>query len=122
VLNEAITDFVCDVYRRVLGTQDVRPEDDFFDKLGGDSLMLAEVVSSIYDLLHVDVMEAMTKSTSASNLAPFIASRLQETRGQPRRQPSTSVAPQSLVQAAKRIQELANMNGEEVAAVLPSKR
>jgi acyl carrier protein len=115
VLNEAITDLVCEVYRHVLGIEIVRPGDDFFGDLGGDSLSLAEAVSYIYDLLNVDIMEAMTTSTSPSSLALFIAPRLQQARGQLRRQPSTSVAPQSLVQAAKRVQELADMNVDEVA-------
>lgn len=112
MLNEAISDFVCEVYRRVLGIETVRPGDDFFGDLGGDSLSLAEAVSYIYDLLNVDIMEAMTTSTTPSSLALFIAPRLQEARRQPRRQPSTSVAPQSLVQAAKRVQELADRNVE----------
>jgi acyl carrier protein len=115
VLTEAITDLVCDVYRHVLGIETVRPGDDFFDDLGGDSLSLAEVVSHIYDLLNVDIMEAMTTSTSPSSLALFIAPRLQQAEGQLRRQPSTSVAPQSLVEAAERIKELAGMNVDEVA-------
>jgi acyl carrier protein len=109
VLNEAITDFVCEVYRSVLGIETVRPGDDFFNDLGGDSMSLAEVVSSIYDLLNVDIMEAMTTSTSPSSLALYIAPRLQQAGGQ-LRQPSTSVAPQSLVDAAKRVRELAGMN------------
>jgi acyl carrier protein len=114
VLNKAITDFVCEVYRSVLGIETVRPEDDFFNDLGGDSMSLAEVVSSIYDLLNVDIMEAMTTSTSPSSLALYIAPRLQQVGGQ-LRQPSTSVAPQSLVDAAKRVRELAGMNVDEVA-------
>ena len=114
MLNQAITDVVCEVYQRVLGVEIVRPEDDFFRDLGGDSLSLAEAVSYIYDLLNVDIMEAMTTSTSPSSLALFIAPRLQQARGQVRRQPSTSVAPQSLVQAAKRVQELADMNVDEI--------
>jgi acyl carrier protein len=115
VLNEAITDLVCEVYRRVLGIEIVRPGDDFFRDLGGDSLSLAEAVSYIYDLLNVDIMEAMTTSTSPSSLALFIAPRLQQASGQAWRQPSTSVAPQSLVQGAKRVQELADMDVDEVA-------
>lgn len=115
VLNEAITDFVCEVYRSVLGIETVRPGDDFFGDLGGDSLSLAESVSYIYDLLSVDIMEAMTTNTSASNVALFIAPRLQKARGQVRRDPSTSVAPQPLVEAAKRVLELADMNVDEVA-------
>ena len=108
VLNEAITDFVCEVYRRVLGIETVRPGDDFFTDLGGDSLSLAQAVSYVYDLLNVDIMEAMTTNTTPSGLALFIAPRLQQARGQ-RRAPSTSVAPPSLVQAAKRVEELAGV-------------
>ena len=115
VLNEAITDLVCEVYRRVLGIEIVRPGDDFFGDLGGDSLSLAEVVSHIYGLLNVDIMEAMTTSTSPSSLALFIAPRLRQTGGQVRPQPLISVVPQSLVEAAKRVQELADMNVDEVA-------
>jgi acyl carrier protein len=111
VLNEAITDLVCEVYQRVLGIETVRPEDHFFSDLGGDSLSLAQAVSYIYDLLNVDIMEAMTTtSTSPASLALFIAPRLQPAGGQLRPQPSTSVAPESLVQAAKRIRELAGTN------------
>lgn len=110
MLNEAITDLVCEVYRRVLGVETVRPGDDFFRDLGGDSLSLAEAVSSIYDLLNVDIMEAMTMSTTPSSIALFIAPRLQQqARGQLRRQPSASVEPPALVQAAQRVQELAGM-------------
>lgn len=115
MLNEAITDLVCQVYRRVLGVEIVRPEDDFFRDLGGDSLSLAEAVSYIYDLLNVDIMEAMTTSTSPSSLALFIAPRLQQARAE-RRQPSTAVAPESLLQAAKRVQELADINVDEAAS------
>lgn len=115
MLNEAITDFVCEVYRHVLGIETVRPGDDFFRDLGGDSMSLAEAVSYIYDLLNVDIMEAMTTSTTPSSLALFIAPRLKQTGGQLRPQPSTSVAPQLLVQAAKRVQEVADINVDEVA-------
>lgn len=115
MLNEAITDFVCEVYRRALGTETVRPGDDFFRDLGGDSMSLAEVVSYVYDLLHVDIMEAMTASTTPSSLALFIGSRLQQGAGQARPLPSASVAPQALVEAAARIQELAGMSVNEVA-------
>lgn len=117
MLNEAITDLVCQVYQRALGIEHVRPGDEFFRDLGGDSLTLAEVVSCIYDLLNVDIMETMTTSTSPSSLALFIAARLQQTRGQQRRQPSTSVAPLSLVQAAQRVHELADMDVDGVAPV-----
>ena len=110
MLNEAITDLVCEVYQRVLGIETVRPEDNFFSDLGGDSLSLAQAVSYIYDLLNVDIMEAMTTtSTSPASLALFIAPRLQQARGQ-LRQPSTSIAPESLVQAAKRVHELTGTN------------
>lgn len=114
-MNEAITDFVCEVYRRALGTEIVGPGDDFFRDLGGDSLSLAEAVSYVYDLLNVDIMEAMTTSTTPSSLALFIAPRLQQGAGQPRRLPSASVAPQALVEAATRVHALAEMNADEVA-------
>lgn len=109
MLNDAITDLVCQVYQRALGVERVGPDDDFFRDLGGDSLMLAEVVSSIFELLHVDIMETMTTTSTPASLAGFIATRL-PADGASRPPPSSTTASPALIEAAQRIHAAASQD------------
>jgi acyl carrier protein len=65
-------DAVADIFRRVLGEQDVDAESDFFD-LGGDSLLATRVLSAVHrqsgvELTFDDFLLAPTPGTLSKRI------------------------------------------------------
>jgi acyl carrier protein len=81
----AITALICALYAHVLGRPTVRPDDDFFADLNGDSLAAAQVIVAVDDIFKINVIDEFFADSRASCIArllePHVYSRM--TTGQP---------------------------------------
>lgn len=76
-ITESITAFMCALYAHVLGRMAVRPDDDFFADLNGDSLAAAQVIVVLEDLFEINVVEAFFDDSSAASIAPILEHHLE---------------------------------------------
>lgn len=68
---------MCALYAHVLGRMAVRPDDDFFADLNGDSLAAAQVIVVLEDLFEINVVEAFFDDSSAASIAPILEHHLE---------------------------------------------
>lgn len=76
-ITESITAFMCALYAHVLGRTAVRPDDDFFADLNGDSLAAAQVIVVLQDLFEINVVEAFFDDSSAGSITPILERHLE---------------------------------------------
>ena len=106
---------LADIWRQVLGVEQVGIHDDFFD-LGGHSLLAMRIISQVRDTFHIEIpLKSLFVASTVSELALVIVQRQQE-EAEPR--PDTASSALGQERARQLLARLDLLSDEEVDTLL----